>query len=394
MTTTSRYYDITYKQRVVNYYMQHQPNISFGRVATIFNLKGGESTVRRWYNQRHSLDTKPRSGRPSILSIEEINTHIKKKIVEKNRLSEPIHYTQLLPMVKHVTNKHLSLRTLRRYGKEKCGIKMKRTIKRTENECNIIHIILFLYKMHIVIFYHILILSFFLLFLVVTSEYCDRVAKFRRWCQKISTNKLLYLDETAVRISESERTTLVAPGEKQFVVVEENTSYAARYDMIAVCNNKQVLPPIVYSPEDRIRLKVHGITTKMIVDYVEEYLHRYVSSLDLYPLFLIIDQSSTHSREKLLEAFHSHGCEEIADVLFMPTKSAKRLSPLDNGIFAYWKNKVRQNEKITKNNIISIMTKEWENIPPNILHSAYKHCSLIPRSDVYKDCTNPHVHIH
>jgi len=234
----------------------------------------------------------------------------------------------------------------------------------------------------------------YVFFIKVTKGYCDRVAKFRRWAQGIRNNHLLYLDETALRISESERTTLVAAGEKQYVVVEENTSYAARYDMIAVCNNKQVLPPIVYSPEDRKRLKVSGITAKMIVDYVEEYLHRDVSALDIYPIFLIIDQSTSHSREKLLNAFHDHGCEDVADVIYMPSKSAKRLSPLDNGIFAYWKRKVRNNEKITKNNIISIMTKEWENIPPHILHSAYKHCSLVRRSNVYKDCTNPHVHQH
>jgi transposase len=140
MTTISRYYDITYKQSVVNYYIKYQTNISFGHVARQFNIKGGESTVRRWYNQRHSLKTKPRSGRPSILTKDQIDTYIKKKITEKNRSSEPIHYTQLLPIIKRATKKNPSLRTVQRYGKEKGGIKMKRTIKRTVDECNIIYI--------------------------------------------------------------------------------------------------------------------------------------------------------------------------------------------------------------------------------------------------------------
>jgi hypothetical protein len=50
-----------------------------------------------------------------------------------------VHYTTLLPAVRAKTGKELSLRTLRRYGKEQLGAKQKRSKKRTADESKSIH---------------------------------------------------------------------------------------------------------------------------------------------------------------------------------------------------------------------------------------------------------------
>jgi hypothetical protein len=148
MPPSSSYYPLAYKQQVVTYYTQHLPDISFRAVARLFRIKGGHMTVQRWYERRNSLETKQKSGRPTILSSQQINTHITKKIIQHNRTPTPIHYTQLLSHVKRATRKNLSLRTLRRYGKERGGVKLKRTIKRTEDECNITYISSFITTSH------------------------------------------------------------------------------------------------------------------------------------------------------------------------------------------------------------------------------------------------------
>jgi hypothetical protein len=49
-----------------------------------------------------------------------------------------VHYTTLLPAVRAKTGKELSLRTLRRYGKEQLA-KQKRSKKRTADESKSIH---------------------------------------------------------------------------------------------------------------------------------------------------------------------------------------------------------------------------------------------------------------
>ena len=56
----------------------------------------------------------------------------------------------------------------------------------------------------------------------------------RRWAQRISNDRLVFLDETAMKVNQAPSTTLVMPGESEYVVVEDDTSYAARYDMIGV----------------------------------------------------------------------------------------------------------------------------------------------------------------
>jgi hypothetical protein len=136
MPPSSHHYSTTYKQEVVNYYITHQPHISFRAVATLFHIKGGHRTVSRWYKRRNSLETKPRSGRPAILNQDEINTHIGTKMLRKNRRSTGVHYTDIIDDVKKNTRKNPALRTIQNYGKKKLGIRKKKTSKRTSQECN------------------------------------------------------------------------------------------------------------------------------------------------------------------------------------------------------------------------------------------------------------------
>jgi hypothetical protein len=57
-------------------------------------------------------------------------------------------------------------------------------------------------------------------------------------------------------------------------------------------------------------------------------------------------------KKKLMESFDLDGCFEIEGINFMPSKAAKRLSPLDNGIFHKWKERVCHYHSLTKNNIV------------------------------------------
>ncbi len=135
MPPSSHHYSTIYKQEVVNYYITHQPHISFQAVATLFHIKGGHRTVSRWYKRRNSLETKPRSGRPTILNQDEINTHIGTKMLRKNRQPTAVHYTDIIDDVKKNTRKEISLPTIRRYGYDRLGIRKKKTSKRTSQEC-------------------------------------------------------------------------------------------------------------------------------------------------------------------------------------------------------------------------------------------------------------------
>jgi hypothetical protein len=71
------------------------------------------------------------------LSRAEVSRHVRAPILAANHKHSAVSYAQLLPEVQRKTGKALSVRTLRRYGKEELGARAKHTKKRTadESEC-------------------------------------------------------------------------------------------------------------------------------------------------------------------------------------------------------------------------------------------------------------------
>jgi transposase len=139
MIDSSRYYSTDYKLRVVRYYIDRLPDISYSAVAKLFGIPGGKGTVQRWHHQydgsTSSLESKSRSGRPPLLTATLINKYIRDPITQANREPRPITYNQVHSRIKSRTKKNVSLRTVQRYGHERVGIKMKKTIIRTPKEC-------------------------------------------------------------------------------------------------------------------------------------------------------------------------------------------------------------------------------------------------------------------
>jgi transposase len=137
MTNLPRYYDPLFKQLVVEYYLQDQPNVSFQFVGKIFQINGGHVTLKQWFDRYDgtivSLQQRYRSGRPRILSKRQVNQLVTKIVYSHNRLSRPINYKKITNSIRQKTNTNVSIRTVRRYGKNS-GIKQRKTIKRTYGE--------------------------------------------------------------------------------------------------------------------------------------------------------------------------------------------------------------------------------------------------------------------
>jgi hypothetical protein len=215
----------------------------------------------------------------------------------------------------------------------------------------------------------------------------------RRKLQRISKDRVLFLDETAVRLSEAPTSTLVARGQQPYVLATDTSSYAKRFDMIACCNGKQVFPPMIFTPAERSDAGVRGINKKMLVKYIQEILAQQVGALNKYPVFLVMDRASIHQQD-LLQEFHDMGCQDLKDILLMPTNAAKRISPLDNSLFHDWKEAIRKHGPLTLRNIQQIMADEWNKLTEAKIHAHYKHCGLIGKQDVYVDCPHPEIHAH
>lgn len=215
----------------------------------------------------------------------------------------------------------------------------------------------------------------------------------RRKIQRISKDRVLFLDETAVRLSEAPTSTLVARGQQPYVLATETSSYSKRFDMIACCNGKQVFPPMIFTPSERSDAGVRGINKKMLVKYIQQILAQQIGALNKYPIFLVLDRAPIHKGD-LLQEFHDMGCQDLKEILLMPTNAAKRMSPLDNALFHDWKEAVRKRGPMTLRNIEQVMADEWNNLPSAKIQAHYQHCGLTRPQNEYADCPHPDQHAH
>jgi hypothetical protein len=229
--------------------------------------------------------------------------------------------------------------------------------------------------------------------LQVSASLCDDIASMRRKLQRMSKKRLLFLDETAVRLSEAPTSTVVLPDQQPYVIVEETAAYSKRFDMIACINIDKTFAPTIYSPKERSNAGVKGINTEMFLDFIYSTLGQETAALDDPPLSLVVDRARIHSEERILEAFRERG-GHVTNIMKMPPNAAKRLSPLDNALFHDWKEAVRKRGPLTLSNMQQVMADEWNNISAEKIQAHYHHCGLIGYRDSYFDCPDPASHAH
>ena len=99
--------------------------------------------MRRWHMQwdgtAASLQHKEGAGRPRALSRREVQQHVRSPILRANRAHKAVHYPAVADTVRQRTGKEVSLRTVRRYGKEELGARQRKGKKRTAEESEYAH---------------------------------------------------------------------------------------------------------------------------------------------------------------------------------------------------------------------------------------------------------------
>ena len=228
----------------------------------------------------------------------------------------------------------------------------------------------------------------------MSKELCMAIAKMRREFMAFKKKKLLFLDKTYIRVGIQPARTVVAPGQTRYIVVEDTDAYAPRYDMIACIGGDRLFPPIIFTPKERVDWNVRGVRKWMLHEYIHSVLAQAVEALDDYGVVLVMDRATIHNPPEMLQEFQDAGCGIIKKVRLMPAYAGKRLNPLDNSLFHEWKEAVREEGPITKNNIVCIMHKKWMSIPPEHIRAHYHHFVLMCSLDPYGDCPDPVAHQH
>jgi transposase len=381
------------KHEILLEYQPRSTTHSFPALAARHGVGGGERTIRNWFARWDrtpaSLQHKEGAGRPSILTRMEVQRHIAAPVRKKNRAGQRVTYSEVADLVREKTGKQIANRTVRQYGKEQLGIKKTTGRKRSAEECECTHM-QGVEQTRVSIAHVLIKLVALSVHFSVSPEMCEEIAKMRRKLQRIGTNHILFLDETHKREGDVENHTIVLPGEPPYIHSSNTSKYATRFDMIACCSGTTSLPPIIYSPKERDK----GITQEMLLQYIRNLLAQSAGALDTYPLLLVLDRATIHNENKIIETFHDWGCQELTQVIKMPSAAAKRLSPLDNSLFNVWRQRVLNGGPLTKSNIKQRMSDAWNSITSSNIHAQYRHCGLMRGQDVYFDCPNPAAHRH
>lgn len=208
MNESKRYHTATEKHHILTQYRRHTYGAGFRAWAKRFSIPGGAATLSRWYatwdGTVTSLQHLPRSGRPTTFTPAEVSAYISTPIRKKNRKPEAVHYTELQPALQEQTGKSVCLRTIQRYGQKTLKATQKRTMKRTRQESKCMHIIKGGVNNAVSCLWYINIYVCCLcVILLVSSSLCESIAKERRRAQRICKSKILFLDETALRLSEA-----------------------------------------------------------------------------------------------------------------------------------------------------------------------------------------------
>jgi len=226
----------------------------------------------------------------------------------------------------------------------------------------------------------------------VDPALCEQIASLRRKLRHQCSNRVIFLDETALRLNAAPNTTIVLPGEKPYIIAEETSAYSKRFDMIACCVGDRVLLPKIFTPKERADADVKGINGPMLLQFIDDLLAQAVEGLDRYLLTLVFDRAPIHRDiDSIRQAFRDRGSEAIKDIILLPPNAAKRMSPLDNALFHDWKEECRKLCPVTLRTIQRVMSDAWMKMKPG---PHYRGSGITRYKDPYFDCPAPHEHKH
>jgi transposase len=126
------------KHSILTHYTSSHNNNTLEHILSLHDISISRRTVQNWLNKWNgtieSLQHEPVSGRPHILTTNEVYNYITAPIRRMNRSYKPVRYTKIANQVREKTGKNITDRTIRLIGKNKLGAKRTRGKKRTAEE--------------------------------------------------------------------------------------------------------------------------------------------------------------------------------------------------------------------------------------------------------------------
>ena len=156
-----------------------------------------------------------------------------------------------------------------------------------------------------------------------------------------------FLDETHLKINELTQTTLVVPDENLYIIVTDSSSYALYFDMITTIIDGRVLPPIAFSPQDRMVRQANEINTELLIDFITNILSPVIHEFNPTPTHLVLDKANIRNVSKINQPLQYTELNDM-QIVITPSQAPKCVNPLDNGLFHETKERIRKHSFLTE----------------------------------------------
>ncbi|CAF3229703.1 unnamed protein product, partial [Rotaria sp. Silwood2] len=211
------------------------------------------------------------------------------------------------------------------------------------------------------------------------------IGKFRKFLQQISNDRLIFIDEIAIYGIMPPLRTLVAPGHQSFVIVDKLSAYAERFDFIGAINGSKPIACMTSTPVDRKAKDIQSVRKEVIHEWIVKSLAPAINRLNIDYVYLICDRSRAHNLAEMMQAFIMGKSKSVINVHYMPTASAKYISPLDNPIWHSFRETVRIQHPLTISNLPSILSRTFYSLSRDQIINAYRKCAITYGTDVFYD---------
>ena len=219
------------------------------------------------------------------------------------------------------------------------------------------------------------------------------MAKFRRKCQKVKKNALVFIDGTGMRAEPRKLKGLALKGKPALTRASKPEKYEKRVDMYgAIAYTGPLICETVTSAQRKSIVNtrtgkkgVRGYTKSMVKKFLKEKLAPQIKKMKEKKVIVGLDKGLALKAPEVLQEIQSGGARNIHDVWTFPTSTAKFVNPLDNTLWHSLKERVRARKPETEDETAVAMEEEFMSISETDIKGYYGHCALTRRSDPFKD---------
>lgn len=226
-----------------------------------------------------------------------------------------------------------------------------------------------------------------------SQEYIEQVEKFRRRCQRVKKDRLVFIDGTGMRAEPRRLKGLALKGRAAVTRVSKPEKYQSRIDMYGAIGYKGPLVCETVTSTQRkfivnTRTKkkgVKGYTKSMLRKFIKEKLAPKIKRMKEKQVIIGLDKGLAITKEEVLEDLQAGGAKNVHDAWIFPTSTAKYVNPLDNTLWHSLKERVRERKPQSEEETATALEEEFMSISEADIKSYYRHCALTRRSDPHKD---------